>query len=86
MSQFDDKNNEFFDDADYAGYGNRDADTYHALECLEDALNTLACMGSGASVDEVTLKVHRAFLLIDRHYGEMREYQDDEPLDFNEDD
>jgi hypothetical protein len=60
---------EFFDETDFDGYGERDADTYHALRCIEDALGLLACCGKSAAIGEITELLNRAFMLVDRHYG-----------------
>jgi hypothetical protein len=72
-------------DSDDYGYGNREDDTMSALHCLEEALNILAKMGSESTVDEVTDLVNRAYMLVDRHYGETAEYPDEEPLNFADD-
>lgn len=73
------------DDYDSKAYGNREEDTMAALECLENALDLLAHMGSDDKVDQVAELVGRAHNLINRCYGEVPEWGSEEPLNFNED-
>lgn len=84
MNDFDEK--EFYDSSDYEDYGERGADTFHALKCIEDALNLLACCGKSRAIEEITEHLNRAYQLIDRHYGEddVRTYTFE--LDFNDED
>lgn len=84
MSEFDER--DFFDETDYEGVGERQADTHQALRCIEEALNILACCGKGKAFDEITELLNRAFNLIDRHYGEDEVTHYIFELDFNDDD
>ena len=61
---------DFFDKQDFEGYGERDADTFHALRCIEDALGLLACCGKSPTIGEITELLNRAYQMIDRHYGD----------------
>ena len=63
----------------------RDEDIAQALKCLEEALNTLAMMGTAADVELVTELLNRAYQYLDRDYSEQQEPACFEELDFEED-
>lgn len=60
---------DFYDESDFEGYGERDADTRNALKCMEEALTMLACCGKSKAIQEIMELINRAYGLVDRHYG-----------------